>query len=128
MTTSFWARDSGSHGGTQPLLMKCQNVSVSRWTPRSCSSARRRATVVLPAPGGPVTTTSGTGTGLAGVGAVEVPVAPDLGVPLCAFDGQEREAADRALAAFGVAVEEVDRERAGVADRLQKRGTERILD
>ena len=52
ITTSFWARDSGNHGGSHPLLMKCQNVSVSRWTPRSWSSARRRATVVLPAPVG----------------------------------------------------------------------------
>src|SRR5690606_23536164 len=46
------------HGSTAPRARKAKKASPSTSTLRSAASARRRATVDFPAPGGPVTTRS----------------------------------------------------------------------
>src|SRR5260370_61383 len=67
------------------------------------------------------------GSGLAGVGAVEVPVAGGLAVPAVVAARQHVDAADRALAAFLVAVEKVDRERPALGYRAPQPGAHRVV-
>ena len=57
----FWSPAPGRHASTYPRAMVVQNQSDPWQTERSNRSARMRATVVLPAPGGPVRIEDGTG-------------------------------------------------------------------
>ena len=52
---SFCARDSGSHGSTNPRDQKAKNASPGTSAAIGNACATSAATVDLPAPGGPVT-------------------------------------------------------------------------
>src|SRR5262249_26786005 len=56
-TTSFWSLAAGRHGAMAPRARNAKKASPATSTLGSKLSARARATVDFPAPGGPVTTT-----------------------------------------------------------------------
>ena len=58
MTVEFCSWDSGTHGARKPRTMKAKKSSPAIRAQRSNRSASVLATVDLPAPGGPVITTS----------------------------------------------------------------------
>jgi hypothetical protein len=63
LMVAFCADDSGSQGAMKPLRIAAKKSSVCRWTAgMALASAIARATVVLPAPGGPETIRIGGGT------------------------------------------------------------------
>jgi hypothetical protein len=57
MTVSFCRSAPGGQGAIAPRRMKSQKSSLGKWTQgEGGSPVRTRATVVFPAPGGPVST------------------------------------------------------------------------
>src|SRR6516165_1283134 len=70
VTVVFWSCDSGNHGAIAPRARNAKKASPSTSTLGSYRSASRRATVDLPAPGGPVSTSNDDTIREASVGAV----------------------------------------------------------